>query len=97
MTILQRAFKNRLTVAGGLVVAVLVFVAVFAAYLAPYDHGALDYMRALEAPSSEHLLGTDELGRDVLSRMIYGARISLQVGFVSRWRAPSASRPASSF
>jgi peptide/nickel transport system permease protein len=83
MTAVQRALKNRLTVAGGLVVAVLVFVAVLAPLLAPYDYAALDYVRALEPPSSEHLLGTDELGRDVLSRMIYGARISLQVGFVA--------------
>ncbi len=83
MTAIRRALKNRLTVAGGLVVLVLVIVAVLAPLLAPYDYAALDYLRALEPPSSEHPLGTDELGRDVLSRMIYGARISLQVGFVA--------------
>ncbi|MEE8311757.1 MAG: ABC transporter permease [Candidatus Binatia bacterium] len=64
-------------------VLVLVIEAVLAPLLAPYDYAALDYLRALEPPSSEHPLGTDELGRDVLSRMIYGARISLQVGFVA--------------
>ena len=59
-----------------------VVVAVAASLLAPYDPLEPDYGAVLQAPSSEHLFGTDQLGRDVLSRVIYGARISLTVGFV---------------
>lgn len=83
MKTLRTAFHNRLTVAGGVVVAILIVVAVAAPMLAPYDYAELDAARVLEAPSAAHLLGTDGLGRDVLSRMIYGARVSLLVGFVS--------------
>ncbi len=69
--------------AGAAVVALLFFVAVFAPWLAPYDHSAFDSAEILQPPSARHLLGTDGIGRDVLSRMIYGARVSLLVGFVS--------------
>ena len=58
-------------------------VAAAAPLLAPHDPSAFDASRVLEPPSAEHWLGTDGIGRDVLSRMIYGARISLMVGFVS--------------
>jgi peptide/nickel transport system permease protein len=75
--------KNRLAVAAGAVVVLLVIVAVFAPVLAPWDPHRPDVKRMLEQPSGRHLLGTDQLGRDVLSRMIYGARVSLAVGFVS--------------
>lgn len=83
MSVLRRALGNRLTVAGGVVVAMLFFVAILAPLLAPYDFAELDAANVLEPPSGAHLLGTDGLGRDVLSRMIYGARVSLLVGFVS--------------
>jgi len=59
---------------------VMVFCAVFAPVLAPYDPYASDLPNSLQAPSVAHLLGTDELGRDILSRILYGARISLLVG-----------------
>ena len=61
----------------------LVAVAVFAPHAAPYDPAHIDVGRVLEAPSVTHWMGTDELGRDVLSRMMYGSRISLSVGFVA--------------
>jgi len=80
---LRRALRNKLTVVGAFVVIALVVVAVMAPWLAPYDQNALDASRILEAPSAAHPLGTDGLGRDVLSRMIFGARVSLLVGFVS--------------
>jgi peptide/nickel transport system permease protein len=83
MTTLRRALGNQLTVAGGAVVAILFVVATLAPWIAPYDYAAIDAAHVLEPPSSAHLLGTDSLGRDVLSRMIYGARVSLLVGFVS--------------
>jgi peptide/nickel transport system permease protein len=75
--------KNRLAVAGGAVVVVLGLVAICAPLLAPYDPAAYDVKRILMPPGPQHWLGTDQIGRDVLSRMLYGARISMAVGFVS--------------
>lgn len=56
-------------------------IAVFAPFISPYDPASQDLSQRLAAPSAQHLLGTDDLGRDVLSRMIYGARVSMSVGF----------------
>jgi len=64
-----------------LVIAMLT--AILAPFIAPYDPNTPDLRNALKPPSSAHLLGTDALGRDVLSRIIYGSRVSLAVGFVS--------------
>ncbi len=83
MSTWRRLARNRLALSGGVVVAFLFLVAAFAGWIAPYDPEAFDATRVLEAPSAEHWLGTDGIGRDVLSRMIYGSRISLMVGFVS--------------
>jgi peptide/nickel transport system permease protein len=83
MSLVRRALRNRLTAAGAVIVLALFAVALLAPVLAPYDPGAIDARHVLEAPSAIHLLGTDELGRDVFSRMMYGARVSLLVGFVS--------------
>ncbi len=79
----KRFWKNKLAAAGALMVFFLFAVAIFAPWLAPYDPGQINVQKVLEGPSKEHPLGTDQLGRDVLSRMIYGSRISLLVGFVS--------------
>ena len=79
-----RALKrNRLAVAGGAVVVCLVGLAALAPFLAPSDPNRLDVKKILDSPSRIHPLGTDNLGRDVLSRMLYGSRVSLAVGFVS--------------
>ena len=75
--------RNQLAVCGGAVVLVLVTLAVLAPLLAPWDPNRPDTKKILTAPSSSHWLGTDPLGRDVLSRVLYGSRISLAVGFVS--------------
>ena len=75
--------KNRLALIGGVVVLVLAIMAVGAPLLAPHDPNKPDVKRILDPPSSRHWLGTDQIGRDVLSRMLYGARVSLAVGFVS--------------
>jgi peptide/nickel transport system permease protein len=75
--------RNRLAMIGGAVVLVLVVLAVLAPVLAPWDANRPDVKKILAAPSRSHPLGTDQLGRDVLSRMLYGARVSLAVGFVS--------------
>ncbi|MEO5357644.1 MAG: ABC transporter permease [Nitrospirae bacterium YQR-1] len=74
---------NVLAISGGVVVLFLILAAAFAPLISPYDPDAIDRHRILSAPDMSHLLGTDDLGRDVLSRMLYGARISLSVGFVS--------------
>jgi peptide/nickel transport system permease protein len=75
--------RNRLAVLGGVVVAILVAFAVLAPALAPWDPNKHDTRRILAPPSAQHWMGTDQLGRDVLSRVLYGARVSLAVGFVS--------------
>jgi peptide/nickel transport system permease protein len=79
-----RAFaKNRLAVVGGVVVLVLVVLALLAPVLAPTNPNRPNLRNMLGEPTRDHPLGTDQLGRDVLSRMLYGARVSLAVGFVS--------------
>jgi ABC-type dipeptide/oligopeptide/nickel transport system permease subunit len=77
----RRFFKNKLALGALVVMVLLIFVAVFADVLAPapYDYSVL--AEANQFPNSKHLLGTDTVGRDFLSRLIYGARISLIVGF----------------
>lgn len=75
--------RNRLAVCGGAVVTVLVLMAVLAPVLAPWDPNRPDTRKILSPPSSRHWLGTDPIGRDVLSRVLYGSRVSLSVGFVS--------------
>ncbi|MFC1943450.1 ABC transporter permease [Chloroflexota bacterium] len=66
---------------GGVIVLLVLFAGIFADVLAPYGYKELDMVNRLSAPSAGHLLGCDHLGRDLLSRIIYGARISMYVGF----------------
>ncbi|HSE19855.1 MAG TPA: ABC transporter permease [Pyrinomonadaceae bacterium] len=73
---------NRLTVIGVIIVVVLVFVALFAPWIATYDVGATDLSMRYLPPSAAHWFGTDSTGRDIFSRVVFGARISLQVGIV---------------
>src|SRR5262245_12704623 len=81
---LWKAFvRNRLAVIAGVVVLGLVTLAALAPWLAPWDPNRPDVRKTLDPPSAQHWLGTDQLGRDVLSRMLYGARVSLAVGFIS--------------
>ncbi len=75
--------RNPLAVAGGVVVLALAAAASLAGYVAPYDPAAHNMKWILVGPSWAHLMGTDQLGRDVFSRLLYGARISLAIGFVS--------------
>ncbi|MGK7345748.1 MAG: ABC transporter permease [Candidatus Nitrospinota bacterium M3_3B_026] len=74
---------NTLAILGAAIVALLFVVAVFAPVIAPHDPAKIDTSRLFLPPSLEHPCGTDDLGRDVFSRMVYGARISLSVGFVA--------------
>src|SRR5512138_2967678 len=82
---LQRVWQRFCRHKGGIVglgiLLVFLLLAVFAPLVSPYDPVAQDYTAALSAPSAAHLLGTDNFGRDVLSRLIYGSRVSLLVGF----------------
>jgi peptide/nickel transport system permease protein len=81
--LLQRLLKHPGGVTGALVTLCFVAIALLAPWLSPYDPLAQDLDRRLQEPSRGHLLGTDDFGRDVLSRVMYGARISLTVGFIS--------------
>ena len=78
-----RFFHDKLAMAGLVTVLFFFFISLGAPILAPYDPNVIDVANVLSPPSPSHPFGTDELGRDVLSRMIYGAGISLKVGFVA--------------
>lgn len=78
-----RLCRNYLALFGFAVMAVLVFLAVAAEWIAPFGYADQDYMAILQGSSAAHWLGTDQFGRDVLSRIIYGSRISLQVGIIA--------------
>jgi len=79
----RRLIQNRAAMIGGITVLVLIILAIFAPWIAPYSYSYQNLDLGASPPSVEHLLGTDVLGRDLLSRLLYGARISLLVGFVA--------------
>ena len=72
--------ENKVAAFSAVLILIFVLAAVFAPFLAPYDPKQMDIMNRLSAPSAEHLLGTDEGGRDILARMLYGSRVSLLSG-----------------
>lgn len=78
-----RFIARRLVLVGVVLVFILTFLAIFGRIIAPYDPIKQDLVNVLAPPSSTHLLGTDELGRDILSRLLTGSTISLQVGIVA--------------
>jgi peptide/nickel transport system permease protein len=75
--------RNKLAMSGLFMVGGLFLVSLFAPWLAPYDPSFIDIKAVLMPPSPDHWLGTDPLGRDVLSRIIFGSQVSLKVGFVA--------------
>ena len=75
--------KNKLAVAGMILIILLCFMAVFADYIAPYPYDLQDHSASFAGSSHEHLLGCDKLGRDLLSRLIYGSRESLKLGITA--------------
>jgi peptide/nickel transport system permease protein len=81
--VVRQFVKNRGAVIGAVLLVLVVLLAVFAPLLAPYDPLAMHPEDQLAAPSARYLMGTDQYGRDTLSRVLYGARISLQVGVVA--------------
>jgi len=80
---LRRFVRHRLAVLGAAIIMTLVVVAAFGRALAPYDPLGMDFGAVFAPPGPEHLFGTDEFGRDIFSRILYGARISLQVAFIA--------------
>jgi peptide/nickel transport system permease protein len=81
--IYRKFIKNKLAAIGSVLLAIIVAAAVLAPLLTPYQPETIDVLNKLAPPSSEHFLGTDTLGRDTFTRLLYGARISLLVGFAS--------------
>ncbi|MDR1588898.1 MAG: ABC transporter permease [Oscillospiraceae bacterium] len=75
--------KNKLAMAGLVIIVLLILIAIFAPVIAPYSYVEQDPLQKFAPSSREHLLGTDNLGRDVLSRLLYGSRQSLQMGLYS--------------
>ena len=81
--VMHRLSKSPLAMFGLGFILLLVFCAVFANWLAPYPFAKQNLLHMFELPSAQYWLGTDEFGRDILSRLIFGARVSLQVGFIA--------------
>ena len=79
----RRFRENPLSVTGLIIILILATVALFAPFIAPYGPATINVYNVLSPPDSAHLLGTDDLGRDVLSRIIWGSRASLKVGFIA--------------
>ena len=75
--------EKPLSIIAGVVILLLMLVAIFADVLAPFPHDEVNIVDRMQAPSDRHLLGTDQLGRDLLSRLIFGAHISLTVGLAA--------------
>ena len=79
----RRFRRNKLALFGALIILSLAVVAIIAPLIAPFNPNQQDILHRLEPPSRQHPLGTDDLGRDLFSRVIYGTRVSLLVGFVA--------------
>jgi len=79
----RRLRRHKLAIFGLFLFIGLVLIAAFAPWLVPYDPNEQNFPESLQPPSARHLMGTDEFGRDILSRIIFGARMSLQVGVIS--------------
>ena len=78
----RRLLHNPVAMIGLIILALLILASIFAPLIAPYDPTAMDYSAIFKGPCAQHLLGTDGLGRDQLSRILYGGRYSLSLGFI---------------
>lgn len=81
--VMRRLRKNKVAMVGGVIILIFVIAAVFAPLIAPYSYEEMDPSAILSGPSRAHIFGTDNLGRDLFSRLLYGARFSLSLGFLS--------------
>ena len=79
----ERLVSNKLSLVGGIYILLLITLAILTPLIAPYDYAYQDLSLGPVGPTTDHLLGTDTLGRDLLTRMLYGSRISLLVGFLA--------------
>lgn len=80
---MRELIKNKIAFAGLIFIIIILFFALFAPLIASYDPGYIDAKSVLSPPSRAHIFGTDTLGRDIFSRIVYGSRISLSVGFIA--------------
>lgn len=80
---MRRFMRNKTAVVSTIIVIIMALMAIFAPYITKYDTETMDLSAVLQGPSAEHWFGTDNYGRDLFSRVVYGGRISLVVGFVS--------------
>jgi peptide/nickel transport system permease protein len=80
---MKRLKKDKLAIFGLIIIVIFTLAAIFAPFIANYDPAVQDLLNTYQAPSKEHWLGTDELGRDVFTRLLYGGRVSLSVGLIS--------------
>jgi peptide/nickel transport system permease protein len=83
LEIWKRLKKSKLALVGLAIIFILIFMAIFANIIAPYPYAKQDLNATLQFPSIKHIFGTDEFGRDMFSRIVYGSRISLEVGFIA--------------
>ena len=81
----HRLARNKLALAGGFIVLLMLTIAIFAPLITPFNPNQQDSNASLESPSASHIMGTDILGRDTFSRLIFGARISLAVGIFTQF------------
>ncbi|ART75519.1 ABC transporter permease [Sutcliffiella horikoshii] len=82
-TFYKKLAKNKAAMAGAFIIIFVILMGIFAPLLATHDPNTTNVMNKLEGPSAENYLGTDDVGRDIFSRLLYGARVSLGIGFVS--------------
>ena len=80
----KRLKKNKMAMFCAAILVIIILVAIFAPFLAPYDPTYQDYAAVLSGPNAAHPFGTDEYGRDILSRIIYGSRVSISIGIVAQ-------------
>ncbi len=80
---LKRLFRNKGAVAGLIVFVIIVILSLLAPVIAPYEYAKINIPHMFQTPNAEHLLGTDHLGRDILSRLLWGGRTSLQIGILA--------------
>ena len=80
---LGRLKRNHLAMVGLVIIVMMIVLALLAPYISPYSYEAADFKNRYATPSAEHWFGTDELGRDIFSRLLYGSRYSLRIGLIS--------------
>lgn len=81
--VFRKLYRSKLSLFGIVVLVITIFIALFAPLVSPFDNTETDFLKTFQKPSLEHPMGTDELGRDVFSRIVYGSRITIVVGVVA--------------